>query len=81
LVTINFADNKLSAIPDEIGYISTLEEIDLQNNNLTTIPETLKKLKNLTYIDLSGSNSFSKDERKRIEKIFSDVFVSLPDEE
>ena len=58
----NLSHNKLAgAIPQEIGGLVMVQEIDLSNNQFSgQIPESLKGCKNLYSLDLS-SNQLSGD--------------------
>lgn len=44
------------SLPHGIGYISTLQEVDLSGNKLHEIPEVLLKLKFLKSLNLSSNN-------------------------
>ncbi len=61
---LSLLQNKITAIPKEIGNLSKLTSLSLYRNKLTSIPAELGKLINLTYLDL-GYNA---------------AVVSVPDE-
>ncbi|MBO7641857.1 MAG: leucine-rich repeat domain-containing protein [Alphaproteobacteria bacterium] len=48
----------LRSIPDTIGNLSNLRELDLSDNNLETLPESIGCLKKLEELYLSGNRSF-----------------------
>ena len=41
---------QLTTIPQEIGQLTNLQELDLSNNQLTTIPQEIKRM-NIQYYD------------------------------
>ncbi len=48
----------LKVIPDTIGNLSNLRELDLSDNNLETLPESIGRLYNLEELYLSGNRNF-----------------------
>ena len=56
--SLNLSQCNLSSLPDELGDLIWLEEINLRGNQLTSLPPSISKLKNLEYIDCSH-NSFT----------------------
>lgn len=48
-------DNRLSSLPNTIGQLISLEELNLSFNSLKKLPETIKNLKNLRRLDLTGN--------------------------
>ena len=44
--------NKLSSLPQEIGYLVNLEKLALNENLLTSLPNDLERLKVLKVLDL-----------------------------
>ncbi len=48
----------LRSIPDTIGNLSNLRELDLSDNNLETLPESIGYLKKLEELYLSGNRNF-----------------------
>jgi len=63
LVILNISNNKLTAIPPEIGNLVNLTHLTLSQNYLIEIPSTFKYLKKLVYLDIwSNSIIFFPDE-------------------
>ncbi len=52
LTEIDFSDNQLTSLPNEISTFSKLTKLYLHNNQLTKLPEELIKLTNLTTISI-----------------------------
>ena len=55
LLTLNCSDNKLSALPWDIGSLHALQTLDCGNNNLTTLPASIDGLTSLTRLDCSSN--------------------------
>jgi Leucine-rich repeat (LRR) protein len=52
---LNLNFNPLRTLPEEIGNLISLQELDLgKNTDLISLPKGFKKLKNLEYLNLSG---------------------------
>jgi Leucine-rich repeat (LRR) protein len=51
-VEIRINGNELSAIPEEIGYLSNLEIIDMSTNLISAIPNSLGSLKKIKKLNL-----------------------------
>jgi len=47
--------NRLSAVPDWIGELTTLEHLDLGVNGLSEVPGAIRGLRNLTSLFLAGN--------------------------
>ena len=55
LESLNLNFNPLKTLPEEIGELSELKEIDLgRNTDMVSLPVSFKKLKHLEYINLTG---------------------------
>ncbi|MEM9090866.1 MAG: COR domain-containing protein, partial [Cyanobacteria bacterium P01_F01_bin.53] len=52
---LSLTGSQISQIPEEIGSISTIEELDLYNNNLIEVPISLIRLKHLKRLSLRGN--------------------------
>ncbi|MDQ2100056.1 MAG: leucine-rich repeat domain-containing protein, partial [Tychonema bourrellyi B0820] len=50
---LNLWNNQITEIPEVVGKLSNLTELDLSNNQITEIPEVVGKLSNLTELYLS----------------------------
>lgn len=48
--------NSIDSIPEEIGKLTNLIELDLYNNCFTHIPNSIKSLKNLENLNFLGNN-------------------------
>jgi len=46
------ANNKLGLLPDDIGNLKNLMELDASCNEITHLPRSLARLKNLKALDL-----------------------------
>ena len=74
LEKLSLSNNQIKQIPSSITKILNLGYLDLSNNNLESLPDNIDKLKSLYLLDLRGNN-FSKEEQKRIKKIFKSIKV------
>ncbi|KAL5106944.1 Leucine-rich repeat-containing protein 40 [Taenia crassiceps] len=52
LIVLDLSHNKLSRLPDEINWLSRLEELNLSTNALTSLPMSLSKLSTLATLVL-----------------------------
>lgn len=52
---LDFDNENLSVLPDEIGYFRKLQRLDLEDNNLTELPKNMGLLTNLIELFLSGN--------------------------
>jgi Leucine-rich repeat (LRR) protein len=72
LRSLNLNFNPLHTLPEEIGKLTSLKEMDLgKNSDLTSLPMGFKKLINLEYLNLSGL-TLTEDELKKIPAINPD---------
>ena len=56
LTTLDLADNRLTALPGDLGSLTTLTTLDLSGNALTgEAPDSIGDLTALTTLDLSGN--------------------------
>ena len=74
LEKLSLANNQIKQIPASIVKILNLSYLDLSNNDLESLPDNIDKLKGLSLLDLRDNN-FSKEEQKRIKKIFKSIKV------
>ncbi|XP_070570938.1 uncharacterized protein [Ptychodera flava] len=52
---LDISDNALTAIPEELCEIKTLEVLNISNNNLRKLPEDLAKLSKLRVLGMEGN--------------------------
>ncbi len=70
---------KVKTIPESIGRLSNLFEIDVSDNNISTLPDSLFNLMNLTYLRLDNNNISSLSSRiKNLKKIKFIYFSNNP---
>jgi Leucine-rich repeat (LRR) protein len=76
---INFGDNEIAALPDEIHRLRRLETLILWSNVIGYYPATLMRLNNLKTLDLMH-NEMSISEQERIINMFptTDLKLSPP---
>jgi leucine-rich repeat protein SHOC2 len=48
-------ENNLTSLPENIGNLFILKELNLANNQLNDLPTSISMLSNLTYLDLNGN--------------------------
>ena len=48
-------EDELENLPEALGNLSSLTELDLRNNKLMALPESLGGLSNLVYLDLRAN--------------------------
>lgn len=53
LQVIDLSQNKLSSIPDEMGFLSSLKHLNLRHNRLSSLPKTFSNLKSLENLNIS----------------------------
>lgn len=56
VVALNLSSCDLKSLPDSIGYLARLEDLDLCSNELTELPETISNLKNLKELNIGHNN-------------------------
>ena len=56
LKLINFSENKILYLPDEICDLSNLAELRLERNNLQQLPDELGKMRNLKQLNASHND-------------------------
>lgn len=52
---LDFRDNKISELPDNISWVQSLERLDLTNNNLSSLPYSLGTLPHLKFLAIEGN--------------------------
>lgn len=55
ITKLDFSSLNLDTVPSTVGYLSYLEEVELEYNNLSSIPETIGDLTNLSILNLSDN--------------------------
>ena len=65
---LNISDNKLTALPKEIGLLTSLEYLVIGQNAISTLPEEFFKLTNLKVLNAFGNykNKISEAELQKI---------------
>ena len=58
LTHLNLASNQLSSLPECIGSLKSLANLDLSDNQIRELPKSFSQLQALVYLDL-GSNQLS----------------------
>src|SRR5437773_11801804 len=54
-IQLQIFDRGISELPDEIGQLTKLEELNLSHNLLTTLPEAIGQLTNLQSLALDAN--------------------------
>ncbi|MBP9682984.1 MAG: leucine-rich repeat domain-containing protein, partial [Bacteriovorax sp.] len=67
--TLDLSHNQLREITDHFFLLKNLQRLNLDSNKLRTVPYFLQEMKGLTHLSLE-KNSFSHEEKTRIEKEF-----------
>ncbi|MBE8401159.1 leucine-rich repeat domain-containing protein [Leptospira borgpetersenii] len=68
--------NKLTTLPQEIGKLKKLRELDLTNNQLKTLPNEIGKLKELRKLYLDDIPAWRSQE-ERIRKLLPEVYLNF----
>lgn len=55
LISLTLTDNRIEAVPNEIGLLVNLERLRLQNNRLKELPVTIGCLRKLEELNVSGN--------------------------
>jgi hypothetical protein len=55
IVTLNLSNNRLTAVPSEIGSLLSLEELFLQYNHIMELPSSICQLKYLIELDVKNN--------------------------
>ncbi len=60
--------NQITSLPDNLGKLSALKELDLKENMLNSLPENMRNLKSLKHLDirLNPLNDLSEIVKKMI---------------
>jgi Leucine-rich repeat (LRR) protein len=67
IIKLSIVGNKVSKLPDSIGYLSGLQELDLMGNYIKEFPNSLSNLKNLTLLN------YSKNELEEIPELIAEL--------
>lgn len=67
--TLDLGHNQLSEITDNFFFLKNLQRLNLDSNKLKSLPLFLQNLDKLTHLSLE-KNSFSNEEKNRIQKEF-----------
>jgi len=76
--------DKISVLPESIGRLSNLTDLNLSSNRLTTLPESIGKLSNLTNLNLFNNklttlpNSIKNLKKLRYLDLSRNYFTTLP---
>ncbi|WP_378188135.1 leucine-rich repeat domain-containing protein [Aquimarina sp. W85] len=65
LIALNVKNNQINSLPDSIGDLSNLKNLDISGNQITAIPESIGKLSNLQHLKLSFNRLTSLPENIR----------------
>lgn len=76
LVLLNASNSNLIELPDWIGTLTELRQIDVSDNKLTSLPEELGFLVNLQVLDLRG-NPLPQEEVDKIRKLLPQTDVKF----
>jgi Leucine-rich repeat (LRR) protein len=76
LTKLLLSENQITSLPESIGNLTNLEELDLSGNELSVLPETIFNLNNLTKLSLSN-NAFPIDFIFIVKEKMPNTFVDL----
>lgn len=76
LTMLSLHDNRLRALPRDIGHLKLLEELLASNNNISKLPRTIGCLQNLQGLDLSGNQLRSLPDQVCVLKKLERLLVS-----
>ena len=54
-IRLDLSASQLTALPDSLGQLTQLQELNLRDNQLTALPDWLGQLKQLQRLDLAGN--------------------------
>jgi Leucine-rich repeat (LRR) protein len=67
--------NELTSLPENIGKLEKLTEVDLNSNELEALPDSISNLKNLKSVNL-GKNSFSQHSKVKAQSLLQHTSVN-----
>ncbi|MBK9190284.1 MAG: leucine-rich repeat domain-containing protein [Crocinitomicaceae bacterium] len=65
---LDISGNGLTSLPDEIGSLLLLEELNVGGNKLSNLPASISKLQNLKQLNIIG-NPISKEDLATIKSL------------